>query len=215
MGIKIPRDPTVEKLKLKSKAVKTQQSYDGDWLKFVQYSKTRFNADPLEVDGIQDAYNLTEGYLNWLHTDSDAIKLKGKSEKNNPNAPSSNSNNKSYKSSTIKRILASITYKYRINNFILLPICFFSFLIVNWAVIAFFYSVEFLQAAFLLFWPFIVCIILRLFLRQSIGALGETSFSDVFFKVKLFRRIAVVISSVSVLSSIIWGIYFNLKTNFF
>ena len=47
MGIKIPRDPTVEKLKLKSKAVKTQQSYDGDWLKFVQYSKTRFNADPL------------------------------------------------------------------------------------------------------------------------------------------------------------------------
>ena len=27
------------------------------------------------------------------------------------------SNNKSYKSSTIKRILASITYKYRINNF--------------------------------------------------------------------------------------------------
>ena len=117
MGIKIPRDPTVEKLKLKSKAVKTQQSYDGDWLKFVQYSKTRFNADPLEVDGIQDAYNLTEGYLNWLHTNSDAIKLKGKSEKNNPNAPSSNSNNKSYKSSTIKRILASITYKYRINNF--------------------------------------------------------------------------------------------------
>ena len=117
MGIKIPRDPSLEKLKLKSKAVKTQQSYDGDWLKFVQYSKTRFNADPLEVDGIQDAYNLTEGYLNWLHTNNDAIKLKGKSEKNNPNAPSSNSNNKSYKSSTIKRILASITYKYRINNF--------------------------------------------------------------------------------------------------
>ena len=81
VGIKIPRDPTVEKLKLKSKAVKTQQSYDGDWLKFVQYSKTRFNADPLEVDGIQDAYNLTEGYLNWLHTNIDAIKVKGKSEK--------------------------------------------------------------------------------------------------------------------------------------
>ena len=117
MGIKIPRDPTVEKLKLKSKATKTQQSYDGDWLKFVQYSKNRFNADPLDVDGIQDAYNLTESYLNWLHTNNDAIKLKGKSEKNNPNAPSSNSDNKSYKSSTIKRILASITYKYRINNF--------------------------------------------------------------------------------------------------
>ena len=33
------------------------------------------------VNGIQDAYNLTEGYLNWLHTNNDAIKLKGKSEK--------------------------------------------------------------------------------------------------------------------------------------
>jgi hypothetical protein len=123
----------------------------------------------------------------------------------------------SQQTETLKSFYSKADYltKYRKNNLILLPICFFSFLIVNWAVIAFFYSVEFLQAAFLLFWPFIVVIILRLFLRQSIGALGETSFSDVFFKVKLFRRIAVVISSVSVLSSIIWGIYFNLKTNFF
>ena len=123
----------------------------------------------------------------------------------------------SQQTETLKSFYFKADYltKYRKNNLILLPICFFSFLIVNWAVIAFFYSVEFLQAAFLLFWPFIVCIILRLFLRQSIGALGETSFSGVLFKVKLFRRIAVVISSVSVLSSIIWGIYFNLKTNFF
>ena len=117
MGIKIPRDPTVEKLKLQSKAEKTQKSYDGDWLKFVTYSKKRFNANPLEVDTIEDAYNLTEGYLNWLHTNQEAIELKGKSEKNNADAPSSNANKKSYKSSTIKRILASITYKYRINNF--------------------------------------------------------------------------------------------------
>jgi len=117
MGIKIPRDPTVEKLKLQSKAEKTQKSYDGDWLKFVTYSKKRFNANPLEVDTIEDAYNLTEGYLNWLHTNQEAIELKGKSEKNNADAPSSNADKKSYKSSTIKRILASITYKYRINNF--------------------------------------------------------------------------------------------------
>ena len=105
--------------------------------------------------------------------------------------------------------------KYKNNILILFPICFFSFFIVNWTVVAFFYSVEFLQAAFLLFWPFIICIILRLCLRQSIGPLDEVSFKDVFIKVKLFRRIAVVIASVSLLSSIIWGSYFNLKTIFF
>ena len=94
--VKITINENVSKLKEKCKAKNTQDKYDGDWLKFVQYSKTRFNANPLDVDGIQDAYNLTEGYLNWLHTNNDAIKLKGKSEKNNPNAPSSNSDNKSY-----------------------------------------------------------------------------------------------------------------------
>lgn len=123
----------------------------------------------------------------------------------------------SQKRDTLKSFYSKADYltKYKKNNLILLPVCFFSFLIFNWAVIAFFYSTEFLQAAFLLFWPFIVCVILRLSLRQSIGTLAETSFSDVFLKVKLFRRIAVVIASVSLLSSIIWGLYFNLKTNFF
>ena len=105
--------------------------------------------------------------------------------------------------------------KYKNNSLILLPVCFFSFFIVNWTVVAFFYSAEFLQAAFLLFWPFIICIILRLCLRQSIGSLDEVSFKDVFIKVKLFRRVAVVIASVSLLSSITWGSYFNLKTIFF
>ena len=105
--------------------------------------------------------------------------------------------------------------KYKNNSLIFLPVCFFSFFIINWTVVAFFYSVEFLQAAFLLFWPFIICIILRLCLRQSIGSLDEVSFKDVFIKVKLFRRVAVVIASVSLLSSITWGSYFNLKTIFF
>ena len=105
--------------------------------------------------------------------------------------------------------------KYKNNNLIFLPVCFFSFFIINWIVVAFFYSVEFLQAAFLLFWPFIICIILRLCLRQSIGPLAEVSFKDVFIKVKLFRRVAIVIASVSLLSSITWGSYFNLKTIFF
>ena len=57
---------------------------------------------------------------------------------------------------------------------------------------SFFYSVEFIQAAFLLFWPFITCIILRLGLRQSIGSIDEVSFYDVFVKIKLFRRFAVI-----------------------
>ena len=105
--------------------------------------------------------------------------------------------------------------KYKNNSLILLSVCFFSFFIVNWTVVAFFYSVEFLQAAFLLFWPFIICIILRLCLHQSIGSLDEVSFKDVFIKVKVFRRVAVLIASISLLSSIAWGSYFNLKTIFF
>ena len=87
--------------------------------------------------------------------------------------------------------------KYKNNSLILFPVCFFSFFIVNWAVVAFFYSVEFLQAAFLLFWPFIICIILRLCLRQSIGSLDEVSFKDVFIKVRLFRRVAVIIAVIA------------------
>ena len=105
--------------------------------------------------------------------------------------------------------------EYKNNYLILLKVCFFSFFIINWTVVAFFYSVQFLQAAFLLFWPFIICIILRLCLRQSIGSLDEVSFYDVFVKIKLFRRFAVMIASVSLLSSITWGSYFNLKTIFF
>ena len=101
------------------------------------------------------------------------------------------------------------------NNLSLLLFCFSSFLIVNWFTIAFLYSVEFLQAAFLLYWPFIVCIFLRLCLRQSIGGLNEASFKDVLRKVKFFRRIVVIVAFVSFVSSITWGSYFNLKTNIF
>ena len=101
--------------------------------------------------------------------------------------------------------------EYKNNILIHLKVCFFSFFIINWTVVAFFYSVQFLQAAFLLFWPFIICIILRLCLRQSIESLDEVSFYDVFVKIKLFRRFAVMIASVSLLSSITWGSYFSLK----
>ena len=105
--------------------------------------------------------------------------------------------------------------KYENNILTLLSICFSSFFIVNLAVVAFFYSVEFLQATFLLFCPFMNCMILRVSLRQSIGSMDEVSFKDVFKKVKLFRRVGVVIASVSLLSSITWGFYLNLKTIFF
>ena len=105
--------------------------------------------------------------------------------------------------------------KYKNNSLIFLPVCFFSFFIINWTVVAFFYSVEFLQAVFLLFWPVSICIILRLCLRQSIGSLDAVSFKDVIIKVTLFRRVAIVIASVSLLSSITWGSYFNLKTILF
>ena len=105
--------------------------------------------------------------------------------------------------------------EYKNNILILLKVCFFSFFIINWTVVAFFYSVQFLQAAFLLFWPFIICIILRLCLRQSIGSLDEVSFYDVFVKIKLFRRFAVVIATVSFLSSVTWGSYFNVKNYLF
>ena len=110
---------------------------------------------------------------------------------------------------------ADFLHKNKNNSLIFLSVCFFSFFIINLTAVAFFYSVEFLQAAFLLFWPFIICIILRLCLRQSIGSLDEVAFKDVFIKVKLFRRVAVVLASVSLLSSITWGSYFNLKTIFF
>ena len=105
--------------------------------------------------------------------------------------------------------------KYENNILTLLSICFSSFFIVNLAVVAFFYSVEFLQATFLLFCPFMNCIILRVSLRQSIGSMDEVSFKDVFKKVRLFRRVGLVIASVSLLSSITWGFYLNLKTIFF
>lgn len=105
-------------------------------------------------------------------------------------------------------------YEYKNYNLILLVIFFSSFLVVNWLILAFYYSVEFLQAAFLLFCPFLVSMILRLCLRQSIGNSGKVSFQDVFAKVKLFRRISLFITSIALFSSIMWGSYFNLKISF-
>ena len=116
--VKILLNENVKKLKEKSKAKNTQDKYQGDWLKFIDYCKNKHNCSPLEVDDLESAYALTCNYLDWLHEDPEAKILKGTSnipgrEKINNNPYSSSA----YKSSTIQRILASITYKYRVNGF--------------------------------------------------------------------------------------------------
>ena len=116
--VKILLNENVKKLKEKSKAKNTKDKYQGDWLKFIDYCKNKHNCSPLDVDDLESAYALTCNYLDLLHEDPEAKILKGTSnipgrEKINNNPYSSSS----YKSSTIQRILASITYKYRVNGF--------------------------------------------------------------------------------------------------
>ena len=116
--VKITINDKVTKLKEKSKAKNTQDKYEGDWLKFKDYCKNKYHCNPLEVDDLDSAYALTANYMDWLHEDPEAKILKGSSnipgrEKINNNPYSSTA----YKASTIQRILASITYKYRLNEF--------------------------------------------------------------------------------------------------
>ena len=116
--VKITINDNVTKLKEKSKAKNTQDKYEGDWLKFIDYCKKKYHCNPLEVDDLDSAYALTANYMDWLHEDPEAKILKGSSnipgrEKINNNPYSSTA----YKASTIQRILASITYKYRLNGF--------------------------------------------------------------------------------------------------
>ena len=116
--VKIIINDNVNKLKQKSKAKNTQDKYTGDWLKFSKYCQNKYSCNPLDVDDLESAYALTANYMDWLHEDQEAKIYKGSSnipgrEKLNNNPYSSSP----YKSSTIQRILASITYKYRLNGF--------------------------------------------------------------------------------------------------
>ena len=116
--VKISLNDKVTKLKEKSKAKNTQDKYQGDWLKFIDYCNDKYKCSPLDVDDMDSAYALTANYMDWLHEDPEAKILKGTSnipgrEKVNNNPYSSTA----YKASTIQRILASITYKYRVNGF--------------------------------------------------------------------------------------------------
>ena len=116
--VKITINENVTKLKEKSKAKNTQDKYEGDWLKFTNYCQNKYLCNPLDVDDLDSAYALTANYMDWLHEDPEATVFKGSSnmpgrEKLNNNPYSSSP----YKASTIQRILASITYKYRLNGF--------------------------------------------------------------------------------------------------
>ena len=77
--VKISLNDKVTKLKEKSKAKNTQDKYQGDWLKFIDYCKSKHNCSPLEVDDLESAYALTCNYLDWLHEDPEAKISKGKS----------------------------------------------------------------------------------------------------------------------------------------
>jgi len=116
--VKITINDNVTKLKEKSKARNTQDKYEGDWLKFTNYCQNKYMCNPIDVDDLESAYALTANYMDWLHEDPEAKVFKGSSnipgrEKLNNNPYSSSP----YKASTIQRILASITYKYRLNGF--------------------------------------------------------------------------------------------------
>ena len=116
--VKITINDNVAKLKQKSKAKNTQDKYEGDWLKFISYCQNKYLCNPIDVDDLESAYALTANYMDWLHEDPEAKVFKGSSnipgrEKLNNNPYSSSP----YKASTIQRILASITYKYRLNGF--------------------------------------------------------------------------------------------------
>ena len=77
--VKISLNENVSKLKEKSKAKNTQEKYNGDWLKFIDYCKNKYNCGPLDVDDLESAYALTANYMDWLHEDPEAKILKGTS----------------------------------------------------------------------------------------------------------------------------------------
>ena len=53
--------------KQKSKAKNTQDKYEGDWLKFINYCQNKYLCNPLDVDDLESAYALTANYMDWLH----------------------------------------------------------------------------------------------------------------------------------------------------
>ena len=55
--VKITINDNVTKLKEKSKSKNTQDKYEGDWLKFIEYCKSKYKCNPLEVDDLDFSEN--------------------------------------------------------------------------------------------------------------------------------------------------------------
>ena len=64
--VSIKQSKNVLKRKENSKSINTQNKYNGDWLKFIDYCKYKHNCSPTDVDGLESAYNLVAEYLDCL-----------------------------------------------------------------------------------------------------------------------------------------------------
>ena len=118
--VKININKEVKDLQLDAQSKVTQNNYEGDWLKFVKYTKDQHNCHPLDVDDDENAYALVSNYTEWLYQNIEGKLLKGISEKINRKNISRKQNpyyNNPYRATTIQRILASIAYNYR-NNYL-------------------------------------------------------------------------------------------------
>ena len=118
--VKVITSEKTKNLQKDSQSKSTQKKYENDWLKFTKWTLKYHNFHPLDVDDDnQSAYSLTSNYMQWLHQEKDAIDVKGKSEKIHYKTNNVKQNpyyKDKYKSSTIERILASITWYYRNNH---------------------------------------------------------------------------------------------------
>ena len=115
--VKVTINSVTKEGQLDSQSKSTKRLYSNDIKKFEKYCTKYMHMNALDVDDDeQSAYALVANYLFWLQKDSDAIVVKGKSEKehykNNNKKQNPYSNNK-YRSSTIERILASLSWYYR------------------------------------------------------------------------------------------------------
>ena len=117
MMVKVKIDKEAIQLSEKSHSKSTERYYDYDWEKFQNYCLIKYKSDPLDADDVDSAYAMTINYITALRTDPKFIELKGKSEKKRPKKTRNPYSSTPYRAATIRRIVASIIYKYRINGF--------------------------------------------------------------------------------------------------
>ena len=117
MMVKVKIDKEAIQLSEKSHSKSTERYYNYDWEKFQNYCLIKYKSDPLDADDIDSAYAMTINYITALRTDPKFIELKGKSEKKRPKKTRNPYSSTPYRAATIRRIVASIIYKYRVNGF--------------------------------------------------------------------------------------------------